>query len=268
MTSKSFLTIIGVLALWGVLTSTLRNPNNPPLGNTGAPSETTCAKAGCHANAGTFTGSVILSGLPDTVTPNQTYLLTLTHTSNAVKAGFQLTCLDATNAKCGTLTAGAGSNVGNFSSRQYVRQSMPKFLSGGITSWTFSWTAPATLAADSLRFYFVSLASNNNGNNSGDNVLKSSKKVIFSATSSSHEPDDASLVRMYPNPAVQLVQVELTTAASGQLTLYDASGKAVLDTLLLQPTNQLDVSALPRGIYLAKIRIGQRLVTRQLVVGR
>ncbi len=268
MKFKSLLTVIGTLALWAMLTSTLRNPNNPPLGNTGAPSETTCAKAGCHINAGTLTGSVSLSGLPDTVRPSQTYQITLTHTSNAVKAGFQLTCLDASNAKCGNLTAGTGSNTGNFSSRQYIRQSTPKFLSGGSTSWTFSWTAPATLAADSLRFYFVSLASNNNGNNSGDNVLKSSKKVIFSATSASHEPDDASLVRMYPNPAVQLVQVELATSAPAQLTLYDASGKAVLDTALLQASNRLDVSTLPRGTYLAKIRIGQRLVTRQLVVGK
>lgn len=267
MTFKSSLTIFGSIALWGMLTSTLRNPNNPPLGNTGAPSETTCQKSGCHASVGTFTGTVNLSGLPDTVTANQTYMVTLTQTSNAVKGGFQLTCLDASNAKCGTLTAGTGSNVGTFSSRQYVRQSTPKVLSGGSASWTFSWKAPATLAADSLRFYFVSLAANGNGNNSGDVVLKSSKKIILGATSASHEPDNAALVQLYPNPAVLFVQIKLPTVSHGALSLYNAAGALVLEKEL-NSDNQLDISGLPRGIYLAKILIGEKVVSRQLVVGR
>ena len=267
MKFKSTFFFLGTLMVWGLLTSTLRNPNNPPLGNTGAPNETTCAKSGCHLNPGSITGTVSLSGLPDTVTPNQTYMITLTNTSTAVKAGFQLTCLDATNTKCGTLTAGTGSNTGNFSNRQYVRQSTPKNLSGGSTSWTFSWKAPATLAVDSIHFYFVSLAANGNGNNSGDNVLKSSKKVILAATSASHEPDDAALVQLYPNPAVRFVQIKLPTVSEAALTLYDAAGKIMLQKTL-NSDNQLDVSELPRGIYLAKIQVGTKTVTRQLVVGK
>jgi len=267
MKFKSTFFFCGTLIMWGVLTSTLRNPNNPPFGSTGAPSETTCAKAGCHVNPGSLTGTVSLSGIPDTVAPNQTYMITLTNTSNAVRAGFQLTCLDGSNAKCGTLTAGSGSNIGTFSARQYIRQSSPRNLVSGSTSWTFSWQAPATLTGDSIRFYFVSLAANGNGNNGGDNVLKSSQKVIFQATSASHEADDAALVQMYPNPAVRLVQVKLPTVVEGKLTLYNAAGKVVLEKML-NSDNQLDVSELPRGMYLAKIQIGQQTVTRQLVVGK
>ena len=200
MKFKSFFSILGTIALWGLLTSTLRNPNNPPLGNTGAPNETTCAKSSCHLNPGSITGTVSISGIPDTVTPNQTYQITLTNTSTAVKAGFQLTCLDAANMKCGNLIATPGNNVGNFSNRQYVRQSTPKFLSGGSASWTFSWKAPATLPEDSIKFYFVSLAANNNGNNGGDNVLRSTKKVILRATSASREPDEAALVQSVSQP--------------------------------------------------------------------
>lgn len=266
MTIKSTLPVLGILSVWAVLTSTLRNPNNPPLGNTGAPNETTCAKSGCHLNPGNITGTVSISGVPDTVTPNQTYQIILTNAGTAVRAGFQLTCLDASNMKCGNLVAGAGNNVGNFANRQYVRQSTPKFLMNGSTSWTFSWTAPATAPADSIKFYFVSLAANNNGNNGGDNVLKSSKKVILRATVASHEPDDAALVQMYPNPAVRLVQIKLPTVPHGMLTLYDAAGKVVL-AKQLNSDNQLDVSTLPKGIYLTRIQVGQQIVTRQLVVG-
>ncbi len=267
MKFKSTFFFLGTLMVWGLLTSTLRNPNNPPLGNTGAPNETTCAKSGCHLNPGTITGTVAISGIPDTVSPNQTYTITLTNTSNAARAGFQLTCLDGANAKCGTLTAGTGSNVGTFSARQYVRQSAAKNLTGGSTSWTFTWNSPATLTGDSITFYFVSLAANGNGNNGGDNVLRSSKKVIFQATSASHEADDAALVQMYPNPAVRFVQIKLPTVAEGQLSLYNAAGKVVLEKTL-NSDNQLDVSELPRGMYLAKIQVGQKMVSRQLIVGK
>ncbi len=266
MKFKSLLSIIGMIAVWGMLTSTLRNPNNPPLGNTAAPGETTCQKSGCHANVGNFTGTVSISGVPDTVLPNQTYTITLTQASNAIRGGFQLTCLDASNVKCGTLTAGTGTSIGTLTGRQYIRQSTPKVLSGGVASWTFTWKAPATLVADSLRFYFVSLAANGDGTNSGDKVLIGQKKAIFGATSASHEPDEATLVQLYPNPAVRFVQIKLPTASMGALSLYNAAGTLVLERAL-NGDNKVDISALSSGIYLAKILVEGRLVTRQLVVG-
>jgi len=96
-------------------------------------------------------------------------------------------------------------------------------------------------------------------------VLKSSKKVVFKATSASHEPDDAALVQLYPNPAVRFVQVKLPTAG-GALSLFNAAGTLVLEKELTA-NNQLDVSDLPKGMYLAKIMVGGKVLTRQLVVG-
>ncbi len=266
MKFKSSLTIIALIAVWGMLTSTLRNPNNPPLGNTAAPGETTCQKSGCHVTVGNFTGTVSISGVPDTVLADQTYTITLTQASNAVRGGYQLTCLDAGNVKCGTLTAGTGSSIGTLSGRQYVRQSTPKVLSGGSAAWTFTWKAPATLAIDSLKFYYVSLAANGNGNNSGDKVLIGTKKVNFGATSASQEPVDAALVQLFPNPAVGFVQVKLPTVSNGVWSLYNAAGTLVQEKALFG-TNQLDVSALPRGLYVAKIQVGSQLISRQLVLG-
>lgn len=81
--------------LWFSLSSTIKDPSDPPMGNTGAPGETTCAQTGCHSG-GVYTGTVALTGVPDTVTANTSYTLTLTNTSNAPRAGFQLVCLDST----------------------------------------------------------------------------------------------------------------------------------------------------------------------------
>lgn len=87
----------------------MRDPNNPPTARTGAPGETTCGASGCHSG-GTYTGSVTISGVPDTIVANQSYTVNLTNTSNAIRAGFELTCLDNSNAKCGTLSTGSGTS--------------------------------------------------------------------------------------------------------------------------------------------------------------
>ncbi|HRI58665.1 MAG TPA: hypothetical protein PK228_03050, partial [Saprospiraceae bacterium] len=70
-----------------LLANTVREPNNPPTGRTGAPGETTCAASGCHTG-GSYTGTVSIN-IPDTVSTNTTYTITLTNTSNAVRAGYE-----------------------------------------------------------------------------------------------------------------------------------------------------------------------------------
>ena len=118
-----------LIGCWFLLTNH-RDPNNPPVARTGAPGETTCGASGCHTG-GAFTGTVAITGIPDTVTANQSYTVTLTNTSNAVRAGFQLTCLDGANAYSGTLTNGTGTSIGtsNSTGRKYIRQSSPKTIS-------------------------------------------------------------------------------------------------------------------------------------------
>ncbi len=132
---------------------------------------------------------------------NQSYTVTLLHSSNAVRAGFQLTCLDNNNAKCGTLTSSTGTSIGNNNLlvRQYIRQSTPKNLSNGAASWTFTWKAPGTAAGNLAKFYFTSLAANGNGNNNGDNVLVGTKTVVFPDNSvSTSEPDPKQWMHVYP----------------------------------------------------------------------
>ena len=158
------------------------NPNNPPVASTGAPNESTCARSGCHTGTANFTGSVDISGVPATVVAGQTYAVTLTGTSNAIRSGFQLTCLDSANVKCGNLVPGSGNNTTNSNGRQYVRQSSPKNYVNGSVSWSFNWTAPATLALPVIKFYYTCLAGNGNDDESGDKTLVGSFRTVFSTT--------------------------------------------------------------------------------------
>jgi len=259
------LTVAAVLfAAWNMLTGSVRDPNNPPAGRTGAPGETTCAASGCHSG-GNYTGTVSISGIPDTITANQSYAITLTHASNAVRAGFELTCLDNANVKCGTLTAGTGTSVATSGGRQYVRQSAPKTLSNGSTSWSFTWKAPASISGNQATFYFASLAANGNGKNTGDNPLLGTKSIVLLPTVAAHEPDNAGLAGVYPAVATDVLNVELLQGEKGRLSVFDMQGKVVLQSDLAQ-NNRLDISRLGKGLHIAQIIVGGKTVVKKFVV--
>lgn len=254
--------VMALLAIWQTSTATLRDPNNPPTGRTGAPSETTCQASGCHSG-GSYTGTVSISGVPDTIAPNTTYTVTLTNTSNAVRAGFELTCLDSANVKCGTLTAGTGCSTTTAGGRQYVRQASPKTLSNGSTSWTFTWKSPVTAAGNSATFYFVSLAANGNGKESGDKVLQANKKVVLQQLVATNEPAVA-FAGVYATPQ-NMLHVNLLNAYKGQLTVFDLQGKMVEKTTL-EHENQLDMNHLNKGMYLAQVQAEGRSMTKKFMV--
>jgi hypothetical protein len=168
----SFLALIVSLAFF--LTS---STSNPPNGRTGAPGDGLCSDANCHASAGSFTGNVMVSGLPAIVSPNATYSITVTvndFSGNAAKAGFQLVALDNSANNMGMITgnaAVASTTVTN--GRNYAEHDPAKNLSGtGTASWTFDWTAPNAPGED-ITMYVAGNIANGQGNKTGDVIVTS-----------------------------------------------------------------------------------------------
>ncbi len=249
--------------IFTLFTSSMRDPNNPPTGKTGAPGETTCAQSSCHSG-GAFTGTVTITGVPQTAIFGQVYPLTVTNTSNAIRAGFQLTCLDSLNAKCGTLSTATGVSVANGNSRQYARQSQPKNLSGGSTSWTFNWTAPATVIGNKATFYFVSLCSNSNGQKTGDNVLVSSKPFVLALTSATEEVLTSADIKLFPTQVADVLHVELMKADQGYLSIFTTAGRLMFEKSLVS-SNVVALDQLNAGTYLARIQTSAGSVVKKFV---
>lgn len=249
-----------------LLSNTRREPNNPPTGKTGAPGETTCADAGCHSG-GNYAGTVSISGIPDTVAFNTTYSITLTNTSNAVRAGFELTCLDSSNAMCGSLVAGAGCSIGSGSAgRKYARQSSPKLLSNGSASWTFTWKSPASASNNAATFYFISLCANNNNQKTGDNPILANKSVVFKTLTPVVEPAKEAQVKIYPTIITGgVLNIELLDASQGKLIILDTQGKQVFESTLLS-SNNLNISNLSKGVYVVNIFADGKTAVKKMIV--
>ncbi|MFZ4634398.1 MAG: choice-of-anchor V domain-containing protein [Saprospiraceae bacterium] len=264
MNRQHYFSLLFLLAaVWSL--NSAYNPSNPPTSNTGAPGEKTCQQSGCHSG-GAFTGTVTITGVPDTVLAGQVYPITLEHLSNAEIAGFQLTALDGANAKAGTLTAGSGSNTANgIMSRQYVRHSNPKQLVSQKTTWTFNWTAPAAAGGNNITYYFSSLAANNNSDDSGDNVLTGVKSVVFRPTVATGEPQAAQWVKCYPTVTSDRLNVELLNGQQGYLHLFDAQGKLVLEQQL-SGQSVFSVAGFQKGLYHARIESNKLVSVQKFVI--
>jgi len=153
-------------------------PNDPPNGNTGAPGEGTCA--GCHTlNGGTQDGTITVSGMPASIEPCNTYMLTVTSTrlnAAAIVAGFQLTILNSANQMAGTISGtSSGSEVQTESGRQYWEHNVPaSYPPSNVVTWTAMWQAPSSPANTTVTYYVANNIANGNGFDTGDLIKTAS----------------------------------------------------------------------------------------------
>jgi glucose/arabinose dehydrogenase len=151
----------------------------PPAGYTRAPGEEPDACRECHLPQDTGAGRIQIN-TPQTYVPGQTYRISVVHTNadqTRRRWGFQLTALDDTNLKAGTLsTLGDGrtqvlDNQGPFPSRQYIEHTSAGNFdnqTGGAT-WMFNWTAPPEDVGP-VTFYAAGNHADGNGNSDGDHI--------------------------------------------------------------------------------------------------
>ncbi len=155
-------------------------PNDGLTGSTGS----TCSN--CHSG-GNFGGSIAITGVPTSITPNAAYVVTVTinkTTGTSGRAGFELNVVNSAGAKFGTLSLpGTGVAVTSAAgTQQYAKHgSVQSFVNTGIgsKSWTFTWTAPATSTNNNITFYAAGLVANANNNTSGDQVVSTTFPTTF-----------------------------------------------------------------------------------------
>lgn len=161
-------------------------PDDPPNGYTGS-SGTTCAS--CHSG-GSFGGSVIIAGVPASISPSTSYSISVTTaktTGNSKKAGFQLNVLNGAGSNIGTLSSTASNVAIQSNYAEHSESSTAQNFvstSGSFTkTWTFNWTSPATTTNNNITFYVSSVIGNGSGT-SGDQVINSTASGTFTPVAS------------------------------------------------------------------------------------
>ncbi|MCO6511839.1 MAG: hypothetical protein J5I65_13695 [Aridibacter famidurans] len=180
---------------------------------TGAPGEANCTA--CHTDflVNSGSGSISITGVPQTVSPGEEIPVTVTvNQEDGVIFGFQLTVIDENGAEAGSLSLPKQNpaemqiveGVVNTDTRHYVEHTSQGIQPSefGTRSWTFNWTAPLSDPGP-VTFYAAGNAANSDGDTTGDFIYTTSQTTNEGASSPYFDFDgdgttDVSVYR--PNP--------------------------------------------------------------------
>jgi len=239
-------------------------------GVTGSPLDNQLAPQSCltcHDNNGNFNTAVsITSDIPSGgYALGQTYNMTVTQTANgASKHGFQITVENTSPSKIGGFGITDAINTHLQSGNNFATHSL---AGTDQSSWNFTWTAPST-DAGSVTFYVASIAGNLNntgGTTTVNNQMAQNTLIIGSVLAIS----DKHLLkyRMYPNPGDGIVSFQLPSNINqGYISVFDYSGKLMIQKNINTPKSAIDVSFLSAGIYIVKIQTAFQIGTKKLVI--
>ncbi len=160
-----------------------KSSSGAPASHTGAPSEKTCAVAGCHddntVNSGSAEIDLQLNESEKTIQPGHTYSLKIKITDPGVsRFGFQLTALEAkTNRDMSNFQIMDStrtqlvSNPHELKERRYITYTFDgtDAINEGYGEWSVNWTAPADLKKP-VTFYLAAVSGNDDMSDKGDRV--------------------------------------------------------------------------------------------------
>jgi len=218
--------------------------NGSIIGFSGAPlpgggAESTCTN--CHGgtnNSGPNSLSITVQGNPSGFIAGQTYSVTASIVNSTTsQAGFSLTCLDPQQAMCGTFTNGTGTRIvtNAQNGRFYINHS-----GTALKTWTFSWTAPAQNAPDSVTFFAAAREVSGNNIYTGNAVFRKQSVTLLSDEVSS------GLLFPYPNPAESQIRFSKGPVA---YIIRNLSGISVKEGLA-EAGESVQLSGLPSGAYI------------------
>lgn len=157
-------------------------------GVTGVPGpEPTCDVSGCHTSFALNSGSgqFTITG-PASYMPGQTYQIMVQHSTSDMtrkRWGFELTSLDGSGNKAGTLQSSSSatqvlSDNGSGFERQYMEHTTDGTFQGqmGGASWTFNWVAPSTDVGP-VTFFAAGNQANGDGLPGGDFIYTTTKTI-------------------------------------------------------------------------------------------
>lgn len=257
--------------------SAFTNSAKPPLGKTGAPSETKACNDSHGGAPNTGSGKIEISFNGATsYSATKTSKLTVTVTdATKAKFGFEILAFDKSNKSVGTFVANSAEKVGVAkagSGKQYAFHNPAKTTN----SYSFDWVAPETVGTGDITFYAAGIAANNNGANSGDLVYttKATLTELIDGIDLNPAHNAVTMFSANFNPLTKNLTANIGTNSmvNSHLAVYNLQGQPVsilLDNKILAPGEHqynADLSALPSGFYLVVLNNEGKTTAQRIVI--
>ncbi len=238
-----------------------------PGGKTGSPGDngTTCTQ--CHSGTAIAAENWITSDIPELgYEVGETYTITATgtHPDFFSRFGFELTAEDMDGNKVGDFEV-----INNIETQLANSQTSVTHTVLGVNpdgdsrTWTMSWTAPAT-DVGVVTFYAAFNAANGNNGTSGDVIYTSMMSVDESSVGLGNELAVAEF-SFGPNPSFGTIQVNHAYDLA-QVSIFDISGKVVLNLDSYAVGSTIDLNHLNSGVYFIQLRSDNAIKSQKLIL--
>lgn len=261
---KNLYTFLAIVAVPAILILTAYSSGSPG-GRTGSPGDggNTCAE--CHSgNSVINQEGWITSDIPaEGYTPGISYTITLTGNHEFVqKFGFEMTAESDDQLRVGEfINLGTETQYVAGDDQRITHTSQGTTPTGDTKTWETTWTAPE-IGVGKVTFYAALNAANGNGTNSGDQIY-TTKLAVNESTTGIADLGPGGLVKIYPNPANSILNIELPGFAN--IRIVDIAGQEVMNIEEVPERGSIDVSSLSRGIYFVNVNTGSETATLKML---
>lgn len=160
----------------------------------------------------------------------------------------------------GTITITLGTLPGDYDLKLY--NSSGTQLAVSQASGTTSESISGTISAGT---YYVQVYGYNGANSA--TTCYTLRVALGTATRSGAISGDLDKVQVYPNPANNVVNVNLSAVkGKSDVSIYDVNGRQVLRREVNAVNAQLDISTLPAGVYIIKVKNGVKEVSTTKII--
>lgn len=239
------------------------NANGPSNARSGSPMSNGQTCTSCHSGASIANQTLtITTGIPtDGYVDNSNYTITVTSNLNGAsnpKVGFQAS-VEGSGMHQGSLSAGTGTKLVN--NNHFVTHTISSNTPSNQTkSWSFTWNSGT--APDGTTVYASGLFANGNNSDNGDATLTATLPLTRSHLGTD-EPSTP-VFRAQPNPARDVLSLELTSAQTASVLVYSIQGHLVASKMLTG-SETWDVSSWPNGSYILTYSVVGETPIRQLI---
>ncbi|PQV47893.1 putative secreted protein (Por secretion system target) [Jejuia pallidilutea] len=98
-----------------------------------------------------------------------------------------------------------------------------------------------------------------------DLIIKRANITLNIDAALSVKDEDGHMVKIYPNPASNHINIKLKSSDIVQMHLYDAQGRTVLSRVLKTKNTIIDISHLNAGIYILNVMMNNTIITNRII---
>ena len=141
--------------------------------------------------------------------------------------------------------------------------------SSGLTvSYSSSDTSIATIVGNEVTIIgvgSVTITASQAGNSNYEAATPVSQMLTITTLGITNNDLLLSEIGVYPNPSTHFIIIDLKNSTTAKVQVYDVIGKLILNVPAYNSNEKLDTSSFKTGVYLVKIKVDNKVVTKRIL---